>query len=180
MTKQLPPPVHVAFTGTQAGMNTFQLQTLKTALGNLLNYTFHHGGCIGADKQAHGVAMKDRARIVVHPPSDFKKYARVTGYDGYFETRPPKPYLVRNHEMVDECTILLAAPRTNQEVLRSGTWATVRYARKQGLAIVMLYPFPDVPICGECNEPMNRFHDTEAGVSGWGCDLCGWTEDDER
>ena len=52
-------PVHVAFTGTQTGMNTRQLRALRSALDNLRNYVFHHGGCIGTDKQAHGIAMRD-------------------------------------------------------------------------------------------------------------------------
>lgn len=41
-------------------------------------------------------------------------------------------YMKRNDVLVAACDILLAFPRTKSEELRSGTWATVRRARKEG------------------------------------------------
>ena len=167
-------PVHVAFTGTQAGMNTRQLRALRTLLRDL-GCVFHHGGCIGADAQAHGIAMQYRYPVIVHPPSDLKKYARISGGQ---EVRPAKDYLIRNREMVDECTILFAAPRKNTEVLRSGTWATIRYARTRGLTIVMLWPNPLGPECDECGETLERFVEPNTTTQGWSCNSCGWSEED--
>jgi len=54
--------------------------------------------------------------------------------------RNPKPYLERNHNIVDESELLIACPKSKEEELRSGTWATVRYARKKGVRIILIYP----------------------------------------
>ncbi len=56
------------------------------------------------------------------------------------ETRKPKPYLKRNHDIVDESDILIGFPSSEEERLRSGTWATVRYARKTGKRIYIIFP----------------------------------------
>ena len=50
-----------------------------------------------------------------------------------------KRYLERNRDIVDACDILIACPRTLKEELRSGTWATVRYARKVGKPVAILW-----------------------------------------
>jgi hypothetical protein len=72
-------------------------------------------------------------RIVIHPPTDPKKRAFCKGAA---EIREPKPYLDRNHDIVDEGSgLLIAAPFQEEEILRSGTWATVRYAWKIGRAL---------------------------------------------
>jgi hypothetical protein len=52
----------------------------------------------------------------------------------------PKPYLVRNHDMVDQSEFLIGTPGEEQEVLRSGTWATIRYARKLKRPILIILP----------------------------------------
>jgi hypothetical protein len=44
---------------------------------------------------------------------------------------PTRPYLARNKDIVDACTILIATPAQNSEIQRSGTWATVRYAKSK-------------------------------------------------
>jgi hypothetical protein len=95
----------------------------------------HHGDCVGADADAHAIARALRARVVVHPPWVTKKRAFCHGN----ETRDPLPYLERNHHIVDETDMLIATPR-GPELLRSGTWATVRYARQQGKVIVIIEP----------------------------------------
>ena len=44
--------------------------------------------------------------------------------------KPPKGYMDRNDLLVEHCDVLLSYPKTPDEELRSGTWATVRRARK--------------------------------------------------
>jgi hypothetical protein len=47
-----------------------------------------------------------------------------------------KPYLKRNLDIIKNSTILIACPYDkNKEILRSGTWSTIRQARKQNLQI---------------------------------------------
>lgn len=56
------------------------------------------------------------------------------------DIRDPLPPLERNHRIVDACDVLIACPKDAQEQLRSGTWATVRYARKQGKRVIVITP----------------------------------------
>lgn len=46
--------------------------------------------------------------------------------------------LARNRRIVAAVDVLIAAPETDREELRSGTWATIRYARAAGKPVVML------------------------------------------
>jgi hypothetical protein len=46
----------------------------------------------------------------------------------------------RNTEIVDDSDHLFAAPKEQFEQLRSGTWATVRRARKKGIPYEILLP----------------------------------------
>jgi hypothetical protein len=52
---------------------------------------------------------------------------------------PPKPYLERNRDIVDSTELLIACPKDMTES-SGGTWATVRYARKQKKPIVVVWP----------------------------------------
>jgi outer membrane protein insertion porin family len=51
--------------------------------------------------------------------------------------------LDRNRAIVDSCDVLIACPKGPEEQ-RSGTWATVRYARKQKKRIVIIWPDGEV------------------------------------
>lgn len=96
----------------------------------------HHGDCIEADAEAHEIARALGWHIVGHPPTNPHKRA----FCQFDEARPPAPYLVRNRHIVNETTALLATPRSFAEVIRSGTWATIRYARKLGRPVIVIYP----------------------------------------
>jgi hypothetical protein len=109
----------VGFTGTRKGMTHTQRVQVVNILSGLQPDAFHHGGCVGADAEAH--ALADRLRIPT-------------------EIRPPKPYLERNHDIVDESDVLIATPGQVNEVRRSGTWATIRYARKQDTTVLLVLP----------------------------------------
>ena len=123
----------VGFTGTQEGMSYEQTNALRQALIGATE--LHHGDCIGADAQAHDIAREiGGIRIVIHPPTDPSRRAFKRGDI----IREPKPYLERNHDIVDESASLIAAPKSDVEELRSGTWATVRYARKMEKPVKML------------------------------------------
>jgi hypothetical protein len=118
----------IGYTGTQAGMSDRQMSALYTHLSLLHpGSEFHHGDCIGGDEEAHGIAMSFGLRIVIHPPINSRKRAFCKGAAVVLE---PKDYIPRNHDIVDAIELLIAAPKTDGEELRSGTWATVRYARK--------------------------------------------------
>jgi len=107
-------------------------------LEELLRYAevFHHGDCLGADMQAHGIAMKKRLRVVIWPPLDGSQRAYCVGG----EVRPADDYLKRNHKIVSASDALIACPRTISEELRSGTWATIRYAGKVARPTFIIFP----------------------------------------
>lgn len=126
--------MRVGVTGTQYGAKPLQLAALYTILrgwGGPVFTELHHGVCIGADAQAHRAFRSEfgpNIKIVGHPPLDESRMA--TGLD-FDELRAPKDYIARNHDMVDEVEGLIVIPRFAYEEIRSGTWATYRYAVKQ-------------------------------------------------
>ncbi len=124
----------IGFTGTRKGMQPDQLRQLRQIVqpGDEL----HHGDCVGADAQAHDVARAKGCRIVIHPSTLERWRAHRAGDD----VLPIKSPLDRNRRIVDACEVLIAAPATAEEQLRSGTWATVRYARRVGRTVVLLLP----------------------------------------
>lgn len=99
---------------------------------------FNHGDCIGVDKQFHDLvrSFKPEGKIIGHPPDNSFKRA----FCKFDAERESKPYLVRNKNIVDESTLLLVIPKEMAEQLRSGTWATYRYAKKQNKPIILIYP----------------------------------------
>lgn len=95
---------------------------------------FHHGDCIGADEEAHMEARDLGFFLVGHPPID----DRYRAHCKFHKTHKPKPYITRNHDIVDDTDMMVAAPRTDEEEIRSGTWATIRYAEEQGKEVKVL------------------------------------------
>jgi hypothetical protein len=128
----------IGFTGTQAGMTDVQWKKLNDLLEKCVSPSaeFHHGDCIGADAEATISAKELDYRIVMHPPIERSKRAFTEADD----SRPPRPYLKRNRDIVDECEHLFACPKGKTEELRSGTWATIRYAKKTKKPVTIIYP----------------------------------------
>jgi len=132
--------IKIGFTGTKEGMKLEQLEVLEKVLMSLQNTSdfleFHHGDCKGADLQAHSIAMKLGFKIVIHPPKNSKQRAFCKGH----EIRAEKDYLVRDHDIVNECEHLIVVPKLRKEELRSGTWATYRYCKKLGKDCTIIWP----------------------------------------
>ena len=133
----------IGFTGTKRGLTNFQRNEIYRLLVELKATEFHHGDCVGADLIAHKIALSLHIPIVVHPPEDssFRAYSSyiITPLD-LVTTLDPDDYILRNHAIVDASDIMLAAPRTNKLEIRSGTWATIRYDRRFGNVLYMIYP----------------------------------------
>lgn len=129
------------FTGTQKGITTPQREALITTIINSGVTELHHGACIGADEAAHHAFLEiyPYGQVVVHPPSNTSKQSTNLGGGVYITYRTPAPYLERNHNIVNETKLLIACPNGPEE-LRSGTWATVRYARKLNRLIYLVMP----------------------------------------
>ncbi len=131
----------IGFTGTRDGMTTAQALRVVHLVDELGTTDFHHGSCIGADAEAHqGIMFASLGvRFHVHPALHILR-ARVFLREGIDVRHGPKPPLDRNRDIVDACETLIAAPKEMAEARRSGTWATVRYARKQGKQVWIVWP----------------------------------------
>lgn len=128
-----------SFSGTRKGMTTAQHKALQGHLDVLRStvglVAIHHGGCKGADTELHAIARDLQLMVEVHP-GDAKQ---AHGWHGA-RVWTVEPYLVRNRTMVDASDMLLAVPETFIEFSRSGTWSTVRYARKASKPVLVIYP----------------------------------------
>jgi hypothetical protein len=103
---------------------------------------FHHGDCIGSDKEAHdsvsalSAFLTSSIKVILHPPNKKSKRAFCLAD----ESCDPLPYLDRNQEIVNSVDILIATPAEDKEKLRSGTWSTIRKARKQSKPVFIIEP----------------------------------------
>jgi hypothetical protein len=131
----------IGFTGTRKGMTNDQKEKIKRILSDHDRFPkivyVRHGDCIGADCEFHEIAVSMNIPVIIHPPIDDKNRANC---NKFIECWPKKQYLDRDRDIVNNSDVLMAAPNTNKEKLRSGTWYTVRYARKMGKPIIMIYP----------------------------------------
>ncbi len=133
------PVQRLGFTGSRVGMKEAQEKAFWAALKDFAEAgfaEFHHGDCLGADHRAHSAAMALDLWTVGHIPTNESKRAHCC----FDEQRKPKHYIARNHAIVDETDHLLAAPGMQAEEQRSGTWATIRHARRTGKPITIIWP----------------------------------------
>ena len=133
---------HLGFSGARNGMTGHQKITFLSKLSALRarhgKVTLHHGDCVGSDADAHEIAVSLALDITIHPPVNEKLRAFCAG-DGVV-VMPPKNYLDRDKDIVMVSDGLIATPGTIIENPRSGTWTTVRYARKAGKPVIVIPP----------------------------------------
>jgi hypothetical protein len=79
--------------------------------------------------------------IVIHPPEDMSRVEVKCLLRNHevVKVLSRKPYLARNRDIVNESDRLITLPK-GPETLRSGTWATVRYAVEAGKPVRIYYP----------------------------------------
>ena len=129
--------VDMGLTGSRRGISILQEEFLAKLLQESVPARFHHGMCRGADEAAHHAVRRFvRHAVIVGHPSNLPGICLDLDCDF---TREPKPPVMRNHDIVLESNFLVALP-PGGEVLRSGTWSTVRFARKKNMTIAICYP----------------------------------------
>ncbi len=130
----------MGFTGSRNGVTEAQRKALMWLILHHMPEAVHHGCCVGAD--AHFAAFCDsmgaRPYMVGHPSdlTDLTSPEAVLACDLVHDRLPP---LERNREIVDACELLVACP-DGPEQQKSGTWATIRYARKVGKQTHVIFP----------------------------------------
>lgn len=133
--------MHLGFTGSSEKVTLKQRATLEYLLHHLYFdegfKVFHHGDCIVADEIAAWIAKRIGYAIYTHPPIFDYKRAFFPKSDVNFY---PKQYLDRNKDIVNSSSLIIGVSDTDEEILRSGTWATLRYSRKMGKPRIILLP----------------------------------------
>lgn len=136
----------IGITGTRKGMTGYQKNFIATFMESLdVDWELHHGDCIGADEQAHFKAIEcaNCKKIVVYPSNvdEFRAFckSRFPTYQMVIEYGPSDT-IIRNHAIANNVDLLIATPDTSKEQLRSGTWSTVRYARKIKKNLLIVNP----------------------------------------
>jgi hypothetical protein len=140
----LPEKLKLGFTGTQLGCSADQLVNLDYLLRRCFRagqvVSVHHGDCIGADEQFHDLVRMiwPKVRIIGHPSSEayVEKHANCKT-DASWKGRAP---LARNKDIVNATDYLIACPKNSVELRRSGTWSTIRYARKLRRSVDLILP----------------------------------------
>lgn len=130
----------IGFTGTQHGMTQKQIDVVASLIAAFRPEEVHHGDCVGADERFHRMCVQACVpRIIIHPPDTSAKRAYcAAGLD--ITILAVKPYLERNHDIVDATQILIATPQTAKEQQRSGTWATIRRAFRRQRPVFIVQP----------------------------------------
>lgn len=132
------------FTGTSELVKEEQAITLTKVIKKIkskANVEHHNGQCINSDELCFDLVQKyiPHAKIVMHPPINTSKMFKIRiPYN--VESRKPLDYLKRNMQIVAESDFLVATPKSVKEELRSGTWATIRYARIAQMPIIIIFP----------------------------------------
>lgn len=129
----------IGFTGTRFDVTPLQREKLTEVLQELkkTHKEFHHGGCYGADVTARDIAISLKIPTICHPGSAWQ-YQNSKGIDSV--TLGILPYIERDIIIVEATDILVAVSRLMKEEKRSGTWTTVREAKKRDRPVIICWP----------------------------------------
>ncbi len=125
----------IGFTGTRHGMTKAQQAQVAFHLSWLRPQLVVHGGAIGSDAQFDRIARIMNIYRLIFPSNLLNQQMSNEG-GKWLEPRSP---LARNRDIVAASDVLLATP-AGPEIVRSGTWATIRCARQKNLYIFVLMP----------------------------------------
>jgi hypothetical protein len=129
-------------------------------------YHFHHGMCVGADDEAAEDAAELGYWTIAWPGAERPdlRHTRVSN-----DYRGVLPNLERNKIIAQTVEVMTFTPKQETEVLRSGTWATVRYARAAGTTAYIVQPSGRIdkewqaPVAGRL---VDRKHETNINLRG--------------
>lgn len=128
----------IGFTGTRRGITIQQAASLHLQLSALARYFQAqgrgarglHGSCVGADASFDRACARLGLGTVCIPGTiDGKSDHRWLAKTAAVELEPPTPTLQRNRRIIELSDVMLACP-DGEERMRSGTWSTIRKARR--------------------------------------------------
>lgn len=134
--------IKIGFTGNRKGLSPNNEEEIKLILDKYDNIIVSHGDCIGSDTDFHNLCMNYKnthinknITICIFPPNN----PSLRAFNKGDILMKEEPYLKRNLNIIKNSSILIACPiDKNREDLRSGTWSTIRKARKYNLLIYLL------------------------------------------
>jgi hypothetical protein len=127
----------VGVTATREGLSPEQNKWIKDFLNRNGAAVMHHGDCIGGDEELAEIFSNFDTYIIAHPGLSSHQRANSKYNDIVL---PRQDYQVRNRYIVKLSQILLAFPRGPLEEIRSGTWSTVRYAKRENSKLIIIGP----------------------------------------
>lgn len=138
----------LAFTGTRKGMTPRQHSVLSQIMAELDITQACHGACVGADEEFHELALYFGVPIIEVWPANIPSMRAKLREPGLMDrsviiVKEPQPPLDRNWDIIREAQLVVACPESVTEMLRSGTWATVRYAEQLNKTIKVIKPYDD-------------------------------------
>jgi hypothetical protein len=99
---------------------------------------FNHGDCVGWDDAAARYVEAKFSRVAINKyPSNI---AAMTANAPGVVVASPAPPLERNTAIVGASWIMIACPKEADEVVRSGTWSTVRRTAKANKPLIGVAP----------------------------------------
>lgn len=127
----------LGFTGSRGGCTAAQLVTLENHISLLPDdWQGLHGDCVGADEQFDELCKQYGIATVCRPCT--LSHLRAYAADPIAE---PTNAMARNRAIAATCEWLFACPPTKEELKRgSGTWATIRYGKKNKKPVTIIYP----------------------------------------
>lgn len=115
-------------------MTAAQKASLRKLLTDLRATELHHGDCVGADAEAHAMALELRLRVIIHPPLDGTHQAYC---QGAYEVLGALSHFARNRNIVRRTDMLIGASVADHRLERGGTWYTIDYAALSGSPYVI-------------------------------------------
>lgn len=141
--------LHIGITGSRDGITLAQIEAFVTELSMYDEVKVHHGDCVGVDEGIHKIlldAKKENPKVIeiyIHPPTDHKQRAfcqkKYETKEVLVHSFASEEYLKRNQMIVSSTKELWAFP-SGPEKQRSGTWATIRFAKKTGTPVKLFWP----------------------------------------
>jgi hypothetical protein len=126
--------IKIGFTGNRYGLREDQKIQIIELLDKYNDITVSHGDCVGSDTDFHNLCIdykykhpQKTVRVHIYPPDN----PRLRGFNKGDLVMHEKPYLDRNMDIIKNSSLLIACPvDKDKEELRSGTWSTIRQARR--------------------------------------------------
>lgn len=128
----------IGTTGTRDGLSKEQKEWVEDFSDKNQINVLHHGDCIGSDDEVATALSFGGTYIIAHPGSGVAAM-RVNCVVNDL-VLPAKLYVTRNQDIVRASELLLGFPKAEDEIIRSGTWATTRYARTLHIPIYVVTP----------------------------------------